>query len=168
MSPRQDIPNPLTQQPKVHCYGNSAALCAECLTATPSNKDLPTINLDVAPVITPLQGQSQQGKKVNWDQKITIQLNESELIAVAALLLGYITRIHLKRPGKGIELERQSGCVFVKASAGKGRNYPLPLTSGGCFKLSCLILSQLQSYLNLDQGLLLASIRGAALLHKSS
>ena len=153
--------NPLSHQPKVHCYGNSAAFCAECLTATQSKKALPIINLDVAPITV-----AAQGKKVHWEHKITIQLNESELISVAALLLGYINRIHLKRPGKGIEFERQAGNVFVKASAGKGRIYPLPLSIGGCFKLSCLILSQLQSFLALDQGLLLAAIRGAALLHK--
>ena len=59
------------------------------------NKDgqapVPTINLEVAP---------REGEHVNWSRKIVIQLSDEELPVLCGVFMGYLPKLHLKRPGK--------------------------------------------------------------------
>lgn len=146
----------LSHQRKVKCYGRSAGLCAE-QTISPAKRDalpLPTINLEVAP---------RQGAQMDWSRKIVVQLSDSELPQVCALLLGYQRQVELKRPGKGIDIERQAENLFVKATAGAGNLFPLPIGPGDVFRLSALFLEQLQRQSGLTDGaLIIAAIRGAS------
>ena len=151
--------NPLSQQAKVRCFGNKAAITAE---ATFINKDgqppVATINLEVAPRF---------GADVDWSKKIVIQLSDQELPLLCGLFMGYIPSLHIQRPGKGIELERQLGNIYIKASSGRGVLYSLPAGIGDTFKLSTLFLKQLKLQSGLqDETLILAALRGAASLYK--
>jgi hypothetical protein len=151
--------HPLSQQAKVRCFGNSAAITAE---ATVINKDrqapVPTVNLEIAP---------REGADVNWSRKIVIQLSDQELPVLCGLFMGYIPRVHFKRPGKGIELERQPGGIYIKASAGHGALFSLPAGIGDSFRLCALFLQQLRLQSGIgDETLLLAALRGASTLYK--
>jgi len=151
-----------SQQAKVKCFGNSAAMTVEAvpLISKGLQKGV-TINLEVATKI---------GEKVNWDSKITVQLSEFELPIFASVCLGYLPRCEFKRPGKGIAIERQKGPkgkLYVSATMGKGNCPSLPVPIGQSTLISCLALSQLQKNTNLNDGsLLLAAIRGSAALYK--
>ncbi|MCG8026282.1 MAG: hypothetical protein JAZ02_20260 [Candidatus Thiodiazotropha endolucinida] len=136
-------------QPKVKCFGSKAALCAEAtFIIKNSAAPVPTINLEVAPRIA---------ESVAWDRKVVTQLSDSELPLVCAVLMGYIPKLHLKRPDKGIELERQANKIFVRASAGAGNLFMLPITIGDTFRLSALMLVQLRKQSGLcDEMLILA------------
>ena len=46
-----------------------------------------------------------------------LQLSDTELPTLCCVLLGFLPAIHLKRPGKGIEVIRQPNKLFVKATA---------------------------------------------------
>ena len=126
---------PFSQQEKVKCFGSKAALCAEAVFTSKDNGGFPTINLEVAP---------RQGSEVAWNKKIVVQLSNTELPIVCSILRGYIPSTHLKRPGKGIEIERQPNKIFIRASAGEGNLFMLPITIGDTFRLSALLLKQLQ------------------------
>ncbi|MFC1337316.1 MAG: hypothetical protein G8D81_20815 [gamma proteobacterium symbiont of Clathrolucina costata] len=147
----------LADQPKVKCFGSKAALCAEATFITKdSAPPVPTINLEVAPRIA---------ESVAWDRKVVMQLSDSELPLVCAVLMGYIPKLHLKRPDKGIELERQVNKIFVRASAGSGNLFALPITIGDTFRLSTLLLRQLKAQSGIsDETLVLAALRGASSL----
>ncbi len=150
--------HPLAQQAKVRCFGKQAAITAE---ATVIRRDghppIPTVNLEVAP---------REGAEVNWSRKIVIQLSDQELPVLCGLFVGYIQRLHLKRPGKGIEIERQQGGIYIKASAGHGVLFALPTGVGDSFRLSALFLQQLRLQSGIsDETLLLAALRGASALH---
>ncbi|PVZ64522.1 hypothetical protein [Pelagibaculum spongiae] len=144
------------QQAKIKCFGSKAALCAEA-TRLPKI-DLPTINLEVAP---------RYGEKVEWRQKIVIQLSDSELPIACAVLMGYLPNAHFKRPGKGIDIERQENRLLIRASAGTGNLFMLPVTIGDSFRLCTIMLRQLVKQTGLgDETLVLAALRGAAALNK--
>ena len=138
---------------QVKCFSQQAALCAEITRLQQSGRELPTINLEVAP---------RQGETVNWGQKIVLQLSDKELPELCAVLLGYLPSLHLKRPGKGIEVIRQSHKLFIRASQGSGRLYVLPVGMGDTFRLNALLLSALKQQSGLqDETLILAALRGA-------
>ena len=147
-----------SDQAKVKCFGGQAALCAEATFINrESSPQIPTINLEVAPRLA---------ENFAWDRKIVIQLSNSELPLACALLMGYLPKLHLKRPDKGIEIERQSNKLFVRASAGAGKLFVLPITIGDTFRLSALMLKQLKNQAGLsDETLVLAALRGAASLY---
>lgn len=110
-----------------------------------------------------------QGKaqNVNWSRKIVIQLPDQELPVLCGVFIGYIPQLHLKRPGKGIEVERQAGGIYIKASAGQGALYSLPAGVGDSFKLCALFLKQLKRQAGIsDETLLLAALRSASTLYK--
>ncbi len=147
----------LAELPKVKCFGSKAALCAEATFMAPDVGALPTVNLEVAP---------RQAQTVAWERKIVVQLSASELPLACAVLAGYLPNLHVKRPGKGIELERQPNRLFVRASAGPGNLYLLPVTIGDTFRLSALLLGQLMKQAGMtDASLALAALRGAAALY---
>lgn len=145
---------------KVKCFGNRAALCAEATSLLPKDEEqgiaIPTVNLELAP-----RG---EGGAVQWGKKIVIQLSEGELPLACAVTLGYIPKLELKRPGKGIDIIRQSGNLFIRASAGSGQLYILPITVGDTFRLSTLFLSRLQLQSGLDGTLIVAALRGSMAL----
>lgn len=146
-----------SSQPKVKCFGKRAALTIE---ATMIHKagcpPLPTINLEVAP---------RQDERVEWARKIVIQLSDSELPVLCAVLMGYLPEIHLKRQGKGIEVTRQTSRLFVRATAGAENMFMLPLDIGDTFRASALLLSQLGRQSGLEsEALLIGALRGAASL----
>lgn len=148
---------PAAQQAKVRCYGKHAALTAE---ATFINKDntssVPTINLELAPRIE---------ATVDWKSKIVIQLSEQELPILCCVFMGYRQNMHLKRPGKGIEIVRQQGSIYIKASAGQGRLYALPAPVADSFRLCALFLRQLKLQSEIeDETLMLAALRGVSAL----
>ena len=146
-----------SDQPKVKCFGKSAALTVEATVIQKAgNPPLPTINLEVAPRLA---------ERVEWDRKIVIQLSDSELPVLCAVLMGYLPELHIKRPGKGIEVARQPDRLFIRATAGTGNLFMLPVTIGDTFRVSALLLSQLKKQSGLeDETLLLAALRGAASL----
>lgn len=144
-------------QPKVKCFGKSAALTVEATVIQRTGSlPLPTVNLEVAPRST---------ERVEWERKIVIQLSDSELPVLCAVLMGYLPELHLKRPGKGIEVARQTDRLFIRATAGTGNLFMLPVTIGDTFRVSALLLSQLKKQSGLeDETLLLGALRGAASL----
>lgn len=158
MTPTLSRP-PLSLQPKVKCFGSVAALCAEGLLSAGDQDAVPTINLEVAPRVR---------ESVSWEKKIVLQLSDTELPTLCCVLLGFLPAIHLKRPGKGIEVIRQPNKLFVKATAGAGVNYLLPITIGDTFRLSALCLSQLKLQSGIqDEGAIVAALRGAAALYQA-
>jgi hypothetical protein len=147
-----------SDQPKVRCFGGSAALTVEATWLTRDAGSVATINLDVAP---------RQMDSVDWSRKITLQLSENELPLFAAVCLGYLPKCQFKRPGKGILIERQNSKLFLSASAeGDGNRFSLPIPIGQTFQIGCLALSQLKKQVQLDDAdLIIASLRGAAALY---
>jgi len=147
----------LSEQAKVKCFGSRAALCAEAtISAGDSTPPTATINLEVAPM---------DAGRVGWGRKIVIQLSNSELPLLCAVLLGYLPELALKRPDKGIDIQRQHNKVFVRASAGTNNLFLLPVTIGDSFRLSALALVQLKKQSGIsDDTLILAALRGAASL----
>lgn len=147
----------LSQQEKVRVFGNQAAMTAEATIITKERSaPVPTINLEVAP---------RKGADVNWEHKIIIQLSDQELPLLCATFMGYMPSLQIKRPGKGIELMRQPGGIYIKASAGRGALYVLPANVGDSFRLCALFLRQLKLQSGLSsETLLLAALRGSTSL----
>lgn len=84
----------------------------------------------------------------------------------AAVLLGYLPSISLKRPGKGIDICRQANKIYVSATAGKGNNFSLPVPIPNCYYISTLVLKQLAKNSDgFSPEFIIASLRGAASLY---
>jgi hypothetical protein len=145
-------------QEKVRCYGARAALTAEATFIIRDGQPaVAALNLDVAP---------RHAEHVQWTKKITLQLGEAELPLFAALCLGFLPKVHFKRPTKGIVIERQSNKLFVSATQGQGTAYALPIPIAQSFQLGVLALTQLKKQMSCaDNALLLAALRGAAALY---
>lgn len=146
-----------SEQAKVRCFGSRAALTVEA-TSLVKKGELSghTVNLDVAP---------RKGEHVDWTRKITVQLSEYELPLLACVFLGYLPKLELRRPGKGVLIERQTNRIFVSATAGSGNMFALPLPIGQVFQVSALVLGQLQKHTGLNDGtMIIAGLRGAASL----
>ncbi|EIF42790.1 hypothetical protein DOK_12021 [gamma proteobacterium BDW918] len=142
---------------KAKCFGRNAALTVEStpllLQGAVSGS---TVNLELA---------RRSGDGYDWKSKLVIQLSEDELAALACVLLGFLPRYHFKRPGKGIEIERQPEKLFVRGTAGAGNIYTLPLPPGRVFAVSTLVIGRLQEHFETrDTQVVLASLRGAAAL----
>lgn len=150
--------NTLAAQPKLHLYGKQAGLTIEGTTKSDSDGLIYTVNLDVAPLVN---------ERVDWSQKISAQLSHNELVQLAGVLLGYAPSLKVARPGKGIDIERQSGNIFIRATQGRGRIYALPLNIGGCARIADFCLMQLVrgSYSGSAE-LVLATVRGACALNR--
>ncbi len=145
-------------QKKVRCYSAHAALTAEATSIIRDGQpSVAALNLDVAP---------RHADQVQWTKKITLQLGEAELPLFAALCLGFLPKVHFKRPTKGIVIERQPNKLFVSATQGQGTAYALPIPIAKSFQLGVLALSQLKKQMSCkDEALLLAALRGAAALY---
>jgi len=146
-------------QAKLRCFGSTGALTIEATYLHKKGRICgDTVNIDVAP---------KDNCGVNWDNKITLQLSDSELPVLASVCLGYLPKAQFKRPTKGIIIERQTGKLYVCATQGSGKNFSLPVPIGQTFQITALVLAQLQKQSHLDDGqLLIAALRGAASLYK--
>lgn len=146
--------NNLQSQPKLHLYGGSAAVCFE---GTTLNGGQPTLNIDVAP--------KPDGRNVDWSQKITLQLSHNELVIVTGIFLGYAPKIQCGRPDKGINVARQTGKVYLSASAGSGKIFGVPLDVGDTAKAADFFLARLiAGSFTGSVDAILASVRGACAL----
>lgn len=138
---------------KLHLYGGNSALTMEASQKKMQDGVFHTLNLDVAP---------KPGDRVDWDNKISLQLSPNELTLLAGVFLGYAPNAHFQRPGKGIKIERQPSKVYLSASAGKGRIYGLPLNIGDSQRAADLVVYQLvQSSYTKSVESVLAGIRGS-------
>lgn len=143
------------EQEKVHCYGGRAAITVE---ATVLKNDGETVNIDVAP--------KNGNRDTEWGRKITLQLSADELPILASVCLGYLPKCHFKRSDKGIEVERQKDKLFIRATAGQGNCFSLPVPIGHAFKVTSLVLRQLEKQSSLSNSLLVSAIRGCAALYR--
>lgn len=151
----------IANQAKVRCYGSNAGLTIEATPLMKKGKPVgSTVNIDVAP---------KHAGEVNWDQKITVQVSDTELPIFASVMLGYLPKVHFKRSDKGIVIERQKDKTFISATQGAGKAYALPVPIGQSFQIADLVLNQLkaQSYCG-DSELILAALRGSSALYKHS
>lgn len=143
--------------PKARCFGSNAALTVEAsLLPSKGKTGGDTVNIDVA---------ARFGETVDWSNKITFQLDETELALFASVCLGYLPSCEFKRPGKGIKIERQPGKLYISASRSDAR-FSLPVPIGQVFQVSTLILAQLQKHSFVSGEVLIASLRGAAALFR--
>lgn len=146
-----------SNQPKARCFGSNAAITVEAsILQSKGEAGGDTVNIDVA---------GRKGETVDWQNKITFQLSESELALFASVCLGYLPSCEFKRPGKGIKIERQPGKLYVTASRSDAR-FSLPVPIGQVFQISTLVLSQLQKHSFVTGETLIASLRGAAALFR--
>lgn len=101
------------------------ALCAEAVV---TEKQYPTLNLELAP---------RTDGRVDWERKFIIQLSKKELPLLGALLMGYRQECHFKRPGKWIELQRQPVRCMSKAATGRSSRCPWLAATPSCCVASC-------------------------------
>lgn len=127
-------PSPVPPYYSFHVYGKKAALCiAEAL----SQKHVATINIEGAIALA---------NGFAWNQKIIIQLSESELFLVIALLKGRIHQLHF--PGHGekhdklLEIERQSHHYFVRLVQRGRPPVSVPLYPADAMNLMALLFKQ--------------------------
>lgn len=147
----------LSQQPKVRCFGDRAALCAEASSRVEEGTTLHAINLEMAP---------RQSGEVVWSRKINIELSTTELPLVCGVGLGLLPSLRIERPGKAIDIQRQDNKLYVRGFGGD-QALALPITMGDTFRLTALLLMQLQKQCNgLEEGLLMAALRGALALYR--
>lgn len=148
-----------SDQAKVKCYGNAAALTVEATKLLQKGEVVGvTVNLEMAPIAN---------RQADWSRKITIQLSEDELPVFASVLLGYLPKCEFKRPGKGIFIERQASKMFYKATQGSGNHFVMPVPIGQTFRVSSLVLNQLSAQSGLQDGqLIMAAIKGSAGLYR--
>lgn len=144
--------------PKLHLYGAAAAITIEGSSKQTQDGTYHTVNLDVAP---------KPDDRVDWSRKISMQLSPNELVLLCGILLGYAPNAHFQRPGKGINIERQSQKVFISASAGHGNRFALPLNIGDTQRAADLLVHQLVkgSFTGSVESIL-ATVRGACALIK--
>jgi hypothetical protein len=146
-------------QEKVKCFGGKAALTCEATFVSRDNRQVPTINLEVAP---------KEGQAFNWSRKITVQLGEQELPLLCALFLGFVPSLKIAREDKGIEVIRQDKNIFLKATGAKRGLFAMPILPGDSFVLGAFLLKRLTLQTGLQGDLLLAAIKSAGKLHVNS
>lgn len=123
-----------------HVYGSSAALC---FNATVSRQGSPTISLDAA-AIAP-----NQGRKCNWQDKVTVQLSAQEMPLVYAVLMGFMEKFtgagHGATNDKWFTIEKQQGKLFVSVNRKGTPPRGVPITAGDLYPVTSLFMRQLQA-----------------------
>lgn len=142
------------ENPKVHCYGSSAAITVEAVYN--SNSSTNTVNIDIAKV---------SNRKAQWQYKTTLQAMSKELPLVCAVFLGFLPLVRIEREGKWLVIERQQNQIFIKG--GSSSVCALPISPGDSFLISDLLLSQLKKNSYSPDAMILASIRSAAKLYEA-
>ncbi|MEE4377187.1 MAG: hypothetical protein V2J55_06690 [Candidatus Competibacteraceae bacterium] len=142
-APGHSIPEPASPAQNqtrlsVHVYGQKAALCFE---PTLTRSHVPTLTLDAALA----QGQRQY----DWGNKLRLQLTRQELPMVAAVLLGFRPKCEFTNHGdqnnKGFSIEDQGQHVFIRVFAKDQPVRAVPVTPEDAFRITTLLLRQLQS-----------------------
>lgn len=151
--------NDIANRAKVRCYASKAGLTIEATSLMKKNVPIGyTVNIDVAP---------RNKDEVDWSNKITVQVSETELPIFASVMLGYLPKAHFKRSDKGIFIERQKGKTFISATQGAGKAYALPVPIGQSFQIADLLLKQLKAQSHCGNSeLILAALRGSSALYK--
>ena len=153
--------NTLHLQPKKRVYGTKAALTIEATYRKGNeSEEGSTVSIEIAPRI---------GEKVQWSDKVTVQLSASELPTFCAVCLGYLPKCSFQRPGKYINVTRQKDKMYISAKSASTVVYGVPVPIGEAYHLSNLALSQLmRSSFTSNGDLVIASIKGVAALHRLS
>lgn len=121
----------IRNQNKVKAFARSAALTVEAVKCI---NGMPTVNIEVAK-------KSAGGDGYNWGQKLIVQPSESELLDIVALFVGEIDNLKIQRPDQSIELIRQDGNYFLRAS--RRSILAMPVTYSDGFRVFMLVLNQL-------------------------
>lgn len=144
-----------------HVYGREVAVYFEA-TRTKDVPDgaggviegRPTIHIEAAGLKQ--RGEARRGPApkgsslFDWENKLIIQLSESELPIVAAVLLGKLPACEFKHHGpakdKGFSIQRQADekRLFLRVFA-TGVNHAIQITSSDIFAVASLFLRQLQA-----------------------
>lgn len=118
-------------------FGGKAALT---VVQDKTRKGVPTIRFETA---------SGGNRQYNWSNKIAIQLTASELLEVAAVLLGIIPYcafdLHGEGKNKWFEIENQTKNMFFRMGM-KGENaviHALPITIGDAYPILQMVLFQI-------------------------
>jgi len=145
-----------------HVYGKSSAL--EFSARTARNECFETVFIDAAKVIP-------NSKNINWKEKITVQLTESELPIVAAVFCGHLDNCHFANHGpennKGFEIaqnqkpeNREKYPYLVKVFQTDRGMHVVPMTKADSFYVTQIVLAQLQRNLpHQNSTLMLAGLR---------
>ena len=133
-----------------HVYGKSGALTFQF----GNYKGVPSINIDAA--------RSAGGRNYQWDQKVTILLNDSEIPHILGVLLGmemlFEGRHHGTQKDKWFKIENQKqpgspGKIFMMVGQGAGNSIPVPISPEDCFFVTAHIMSHLSKrFPGLDAG----------------
>ena len=120
-----------------HVYGGKFALDFK---ATKNRKNIATVSIDAAAM--------QAGRTVNWADKICIQLTKEEMVHVAGVIFGIITKCEYSQHGpqhdKGFKFEHQGNKIFINVMS-KGKNaHSVPMTASDTYYVGNLFLRQLQ------------------------
>lgn len=137
------------------------------IEALQSTKDIPTLNLEISPMIAVPNARL---KKADFDKKILVQLSEEELMNFASVMLGHLQSTSFKRTQHGIDITRKQSCdkykggLLSRASAGQNKycQVLLPATKG--LAAQRLAIQQLAKHHNITPDRMIESLGTAAQL----
>lgn len=122
----------------VKTFAKSAAMTVEaCMNQA---RTIHTVNVELAPRRGP--------DSIAWEDKITVQLDVSELVQVLQVVLGRRSELEIAYHGaqrdKSLILKHQSTRLYIAARQ-KDRSCALPIDAGDAYQLSMLLLRQLSA-----------------------
>lgn len=143
LEPAQEAGVPPRRTPErlqVKAYGKHAAFCAE---SDVTRQDVPTVRFELASSI----GE----KKFDWQNKLTIQLTQDEIIEAAAVLYGFVPKVEFRNHGedaKWLSIEHQGNSVCIRAGSKQPNSLRLvPINVGRTTALAALLTAQLDKAL---------------------
>ena len=143
LGPTKEAGVPSQQAPErlqVKAFGKRAAFCAE---SDVTRRDVPTVRFELASAI----GE----KKFDWQNKLTIQLTQDEIIEAAAVLFGFAPKVEFRNHGedaKWLSIEHQGNSVCVRAGSKQPNSLRLvPINVGRTTALAALLTAQLDKAL---------------------
>ena len=141
-------PAPVPTKPKQdflghHVYGGKAALYfrAEKIEGKEGKNDWHTIMIDAALSTGPRQ--------FNWKDKICIRLTPAEMPQVAAVFLGFATKVNFANHGpkkdKGFSVEHQGKSIFINLNEKGKKAHAIPVSVSDAYVVGNLFLRQLRA-----------------------
>lgn len=124
-----------------HVYGAKSALF---IRADTNRRGMPTVSIDAAFAGDTPIGDS---REYDWNNKLAVQLTQSELPALAAVLSGYVNECTFAARGKsqkGFEVTNQGGHFFVRLWAGSNFQHQVRMGHEDAFYACGILLHQLQ------------------------
>ncbi|MFZ4701312.1 MAG: hypothetical protein ACOYMG_14780 [Candidatus Methylumidiphilus sp.] len=119
-----------------HVYGGKAA---SCWSHDQTKGECHTIAIETAPAI--------RAREYDWSAKTRIQATRGELVAIAAVLAGFLPQCRFESHGegkdKGFSLERQAKGIFLRTWR-KGAAHAMPISFEDGYYLGNMILCQLR------------------------